>query len=51
MDSYHKRNKLLEEKYGKLINVRPYNDEIANHKIASDRQQKQVKELQDISDQ
>jgi hypothetical protein len=48
---YHKRKKLLEEKYGKLINVRPYNDETFNNKIASDKQQKYVKEIQDISDQ
>ena len=26
MDSYHKRKKLLEEKYGKLILVAPPND-------------------------
>ena len=50
-ESYHKRKKKLEEKYGKLINVRPYNDELANNKIASDKQQKYVKEIQDISDQ
>ena len=51
MISYHKRKKELEEKYGKLINVRPYNDEVSNNKIASDRQQKNVKLLQDISDE
>jgi hypothetical protein len=51
MDSYHKRKKLLEEKYGKLINVRPYNDELVNNKIASDKQQKYIKEIQDISDE
>ena len=51
MDSYHKRKKLLEEKYGKLINVRPYNDETFNNKIASDKQQKYIKEIQDISDE
>ena len=51
MESYHKRKKLLEEKYGKLINVRPYSDEISNNKIASDKQQKYVKEIQDISDE
>ena len=57
MESYHKRKKKLEEKYGKLINVRPYNDELANHKIASERaiaahrQQKYIKEIQDISDE
>ena len=51
MESYHKRKKKLEEKYGKLINVRPYNDELANNKIASDKQQKYIKEIQDISDE
>ena len=51
MESYHKRKKLLEEKYGKLINVRPYNDETFNNKIASDKQQKYIKEIQDISDE
>ena len=50
MESYHKRKKKLEEKYGKLINVKPYNDETFNNKIASDKQQKYVKLLQDISD-
>ena len=44
-ESYHKRKKKLEEKYGKLINVRPYNDETFNNKITSDRQQKYVKLL------
>ena len=48
MESYHKRKKLLEEKYGKLINVRPYNK---SEGIASDKQQKFVKQLQDISDE
>ena len=51
MESYHKRKKKLEEKYGKLINVRPYNDELVNNKIASDKQQKYIKEIQDISDE
>ncbi len=51
MESHHKRKKKLEEKSGKLINVRPYNDELANHKIASDSQHKFVKQLQDISDE
>ena len=27
MESYHKRKKLLEEKYGKLIVVKPFNDD------------------------
>ena len=28
MDSYHKRKTVLEEKYGKLINLKPFNDDI-----------------------
>ena len=48
MDSYHKRKKLLEEKYGKFLNVKPYNDGIG---IADNRHQKIVKQLQDISDE
>ena len=49
MESYHKRKKLLEEKYGKLIVVKPFNDERVV--IASHRQQKLLKQLQDISDE
>ena len=26
MESYHKRKRLLEDKYGKLIIVKPFND-------------------------
>ena len=51
MDSYHKRKKLLEEKYGKLILVAPPNDIVAKNPIASHRQQKIVKQLRDISDE
>ena len=52
MDSYHKRKKLLEEKYGKLINLKPFNDDdIGKNTIASHRQQKIVKQLLDISDE
>ena len=54
MDSYHKRKKLLEEKYGKLIAVKPFNNDgmgIADNTIASHQQQKIVKQLQDISDE
>ena len=47
MESYHKR-KMLEEKYGKLINVKPYNDEVS---IADTTQQKNVKQLQGTSDE
>ena len=52
MESYHKRKKLLEEKYGKLINLKPFNDDgIGKNTIASHQQQKIVKQLQDISDE
>ena len=40
--------KFLEEKYGKLIHVKPYNDDIG---IAGNKHQKYVKQLQDISDE
>jgi hypothetical protein len=49
MESYHKRKELLEEKYGKLIVVKPFNDERVV--IASNRQQKLLEQLQDISDE
>ena len=48
MESYHEREKLLEEKNGKLINVKPYNDDIG---VADNEQQKFAKQLQDISDE
>ena len=48
MESYHKRKKLLEEKYGKLITLKPYNDDVG---VADTKQQKYVKQLQDISDE
>ena len=48
MESYHKRKKLLEEKYGKLINVKPYSGDIG---IADNKRQEIVKQLQDISDE
>ena len=53
MDSYHKRKKVLEEKYGKLIVVKPFNgiDEVDKSAIASHRQQNLVKQLQDITDE
>ena len=54
MESYHKRKKILEEKYGKLINVRPFNDKRApasRRGIADNKQQNYVKQLQDISDE
>ena len=40
MESYHKRKKWLQEKYGKLIAVKPLNDAIGKNTIASHRQQK-----------
>ena len=48
MESYHKRKKLLEEKCGKSINAKPYNDDIG---IADNKHQKSVKQLQGISDE
>ena len=40
MESYHKRKKLLEEKCGKLIDLKPY--------FADNKQQKYVKQLQKV---
>ena len=51
MDSYHKRKKVLEEKYGKSIVAKPFNDDIDKSTIASHRQQKLFKQLQDITDE
>ena len=48
MESYHKRKKLLEEKYGKLINLKPYNDD---NGIVDNKQQKYIKQIIDISDE
>ena len=48
MESYHKRKRLLEEKYGKLIVVKPFNDDIG---IADNTHQEIVEQLQDISDE
>ena len=48
MEPYHKRKKLLEEKYGKLTTLKSYNDDVG---IADTKQQKFVKQLQDISDE
>ena len=48
MEPYHKRKKLLEEKYGKSITLKPYNDDVGT---ADTKQQKYVKQLQDISDE
>ena len=48
MESYHKWKRLLEEKYGKLIKVKPFNDDVG---IVDTQQQKFVKQLQDIPDE
>ena len=48
MESYHKRKKLLEEKYGKLIISKPFNDD---NGIINKKQQKLVKQLQNITDE
>ena len=48
MEPYHKRKKLLEKKYGKLITLKPFNDD---NGIADNNQQKFVKQLQDITDE
>ena len=48
MESYHKRKRLLEEKYGKLIVVKLFNDDIG---IADNTHQEVVEQLQDISDE
>ena len=47
MESYHKR-KILEDKYGKLIISKPSNDDVG---IVNNKQQKFVKQPQDISDE
>ena len=48
MESYHKRRKCLEEKYGILKILKPYNDDVG---ISDTKQQKYVKQLQGISDE
>ena len=47
-ESYHKRKRLSEDKYGKLINVKPYN---GDNGIVDNIQQKFFKKLQDITDE
>ena len=37
MEPCHKRKRLLEEKYGKLINLKPYSDDVS---IVDNKQQK-----------
>ena len=59
MESYHKGKKLLEEKYGKLIILKPYNDDngIVDSGIVDKglgplpQQQKYIKLITDISDE
>ena len=48
MESYYKRRKLLEEKQGKIITLKPYSDDVG---IADNKQQEFVKQLQDTSDE
>ena len=47
MESYHKRKKLLEEKYGKLTKFKPYNDDVG----IADNNKSMLKQPQDISDE
>ena len=47
MESYHERT-ILEEKYGKLITLKPFNGDVG---IVNNKQQKFVKQLQDITDE
>ena len=54
MDSYHKRKKVLEEKYCKLISFKPFNVDsgIVDKGLGPlPQQQKFVKQLQDITDE
>ena len=48
MESYHKRKKLLEEKYGKLKILKPYSDD---NGIVYNKQQKCIKQITDTSDE
>ena len=48
MGSYHKRKRLLEEKYGKLKNLKPFNDDMG---IVCKSQQEFAKQLQGITDE
>ena len=47
MESYHKGKKLLEEKYDKIINLKPYSDDYG---IADNKQQKYIKQTTDFTD-
>ena len=48
MESYHKGKKLLEEKYAKLIFLKPYN---GYNGIVDNKQQKCIKQITDIIDE
>ena len=48
MESYHKIKNMLDDKYGKLINLKPFNDD---NVIVDNGQQEFVKQLQDITDE
>ena len=48
MESYHEGKKLLEEKYGKSVNLKPFNDD---NGVVDNRQQKCIKQAADISDE
>ena len=47
MGSYNKRKKLLEERYGRLVNFKPYNDD--DKGIVDNKQHKFVKQHQYIT--
>ena len=54
MESYHKRKRLLEEKYGKLIILKPFNDDIGivdKGLGPLPQQQKYIKQVTNISDE
>ena len=48
MEPHHKRKKLLEEKYGKLIILKPYNDD---NGIVDNKQQKYIKQVTETSEE
>ena len=51
MESYHRVKKLLEEKYGKWIIPKPYNDDngVVDNGIVDNKQRKSIKQITDIS--
>ena len=52
MESYRKRKKLLEEKDGKLIILKPHNGDngIVDNGIVDNKQQKNIKQIIGITD-